>query len=359
MVGARPVDPLAYENLLRPLLFVADAETAHQRVMALLRAAQHLGPQWDAPPPQVPGAPLRLFGLEFAGPVGLAAGLDKDGEAWRVWPALGFGFAEIGTVTPRPQPGNPKPRLFRLPECEALINRMGFNSAGAQAVADRLPPRGTSAIPLGVNVGKNRDTPLEAAAEDLCQAIELLVKSADYLVINVSSPNTPDLRRLQSPRAVAELVRQCLAVAGGVPLLVKVAPDFGPGELEETAVAAVDAGCAGLVTANTTVTRPGAAAQHPLAAEQGGLSGAPLRNLATAAVRRVWSAVGQRVPIVGVGGIDSPESALEKLSAGASLLQVYSGLIYHGPGLVHHLHRQLAESVGQRGQTWLQAAGQE
>lgn len=351
--------PLTYENLLRPLLFRSDAETAHLRVMALLRAAQRFGPAWDAPAPLLPGAPMRLFGLEFAGPLGLAAGLDKDGEAWRVWPALGFGFAEIGTVTPRPQVGNPRPRLFRLPECEALLNRMGFNSAGAQAVAARLPPRGHSAIPIGVNVGKNRDTPLDGTAEDLCAAIETLVKHSDYLVINVSSPNTPDLRRLQSPRAVAELVRQCLVAADGVPLLVKVAPDFAPGELEETALAAVDAGCAGLIAANTTVSRPGDAGHHLLAAEQGGLSGSPLRELATAAVRRAWSTVGQRVPIIGVGGIDSPASALEKLCAGASLLQVYSGLVYRGPGLAPELHRGLGDLLRQSGQTWRQAIGSE
>lgn len=350
-------DPLSYEKLLRPLLFRADAETAHRRVMAALALANRWGPQCSAPLPQLPGAPIQLFGLEFSGPIGLAAGLDKDGEAWRLWPALGFGFAEIGTVTPRPQPGNPRPRLFRLPASEALINRMGFNSAGAQAVAERLPPRGTSAIPLGVNVGKNRATPLEGAADDLCQAIEALVDRADYLVINVSSPNTPDLRRLQSPRAVAELVRQCLAVANGAPLLVKVAPDFEPGELEETATAAVDAGCAGLIAANTTTTRHGLAAQDPSAAEQGGLSGAPLRELATAAVQRAWSAVGQRVPIIGVGGISTAEHSLEKLSAGASLLQVYTGLIYGGPGLVPRIHRELAELLRERGLTWLQAIG--
>lgn len=327
-----------YAQNLFPLLARSDAETAHHAVLgglaALAPALRRLAQVVERPQ-----LPVRAFGLDFPCPIGLAAGLDKHAQALAAWPLLGFGFAEIGTVTPRPQPGNPRPRLFRIAELRAVVNRMGFNSEGAQAIAARLPPRGTSPIPIGVNVGKNKDTPNEGAADDYVLAIETLRAGADYLVVNVSSPNTPQLRALQSPTFLHAVVQASVRAAAGVPLLVKVAPDFGPGELEDAVVAAVDAGAAGIVASNTTLSRP--QHPHPVLRETGGLSGAPLHGLAVQTVRRVFGAVGKRVPIVGVGGVATAVDALRLVHAGATLVQVYSALVFEGPGLVRTLLEDL------------------
>ncbi|MBM4344096.1 MAG: quinone-dependent dihydroorotate dehydrogenase [Deltaproteobacteria bacterium] len=337
-----------YAQNLFPLLSRSDAEAAHHATLAGLHAA---APVLRALACLVepPLLPVTAFGLEFPFPIGLAAGLDKHAQALDAWPLLGFGFAEIGTVTPRPQPGNPRPRLFRIPEMGAVVNRMGFNSEGAATVAARLPPRGSSPIPIGVNVGKNKDTPNEAAAEDYVLAIETLRQGADYLVVNVSSPNTPQLRALQSPEFLHGVVRAAVQAAAGVPLLAKVAPDFGPGELEDAVVAAVEAGAEGIVVTNTTLSRPRHA--HPVLRETGGLSGAPLHALAVQTVRRVHAAVGHRVPIVGVGGVRSADDALRMVDAGATLVQVYTALVFEGPGLVRAMARELS------GVDWLGRVG--
>lgn len=327
-----------YAQNLFPLVARSDAEAAHHAVLAALHAFAPLARTLTPLVPR-PVLPVRAFGLEFPFPIGLAAGLDKHAQALETWPLLGLGFAEIGTVTPVPQPGNPRPRLFRAPELGAIVNRMGFNSDGATAVAGRLPPRATSPIPIGVNVGKNKDTPNEAAAQDYVVAIEALRHGADYLVVNVSSPNTPDLRALQSPDFLHGVVQASVQAAAGVPLLVKVAPDFGPGELEEAVIAAVEAGAAGIVASNTTLSRPDH--PHPVLRETGGLSGAPLHALAVKTVRRVYAAVGDRVPIVGVGGVRSAEDALRLVRAGATLVQVYSALVFEGPGLVRSMAHDL------------------
>ncbi len=287
---------------------------------------------------------VEALGLTFRNPVGLAAGLDKHGEAASAWSALGFGFAEIGTVTPRPQEGNPRPRVFRLPAQSALINRMGFNSVGAAAVRDHLAAGGAAGIPLGINVGKNRDTPNERAVDDYRAAMEPLRPFADYFVINVSSPNTKDLRALQQPDAAFALVAAAVEVASSDgkrrPVLVKLAPDVEGDALEETVRAAREAGAAGFVAANTTVSREGVEGA-PRAVESGGLSGAPLRARATEIVRRVFRASDGKSPIIGVGGVLDAEGAYEKIRAGASLVQVYTGLIYEGPAIARRINRGL------------------
>lgn len=287
------------------------------------------------------------FGLQFANPLGLAAGMDKNGRALGAWPALGFGFAEIGTITPRPQAGNPQPRLFRVPELRAVVNRMGFNSAGAEAVARNLGNVGTAGSIVGANVGKNKDTPNELAAEDYVAAITALRGRCDYFAVNVSSPNTPALRALQSPQALQALVASCVQAAHPTPVLVKVAPDFAAGELEDSVGAAVDGGAAGIIASNTTLTRP----DQPLAVlrEAGGLSGEPLRALAKRTVARAYRAVGARVPIVGVGGVASGEDAWQLLLAGASLVQIFTALVYQGPGLPRKILHELLQIMDREG----------
>ncbi len=342
---------LFYRALLKPFLFRMDPEDAHHLVLgmlgrvsrspALLTLVRALAPRRD------PRLAVELFGLRFPSPVGLAAGLDKDGTAVPALAALGFGFVEIGSVTAEPQPGNPRPRLFRLPAHAALVNRMGFNSAGAAAVAGHLQRAGRQPVPIGVNLGKNKSTPNELAAEDYCSSVDRLVTHADYFVVNVSSPNTPGLRDLQRRGPLSALLGsvaarvKARAQEGRVPpVLVKLAPDLAPDELEDAVAAAHDAGVAGFVVSNTTLSREGVqGARH--ADEAGGLSGRPLAGRSTAMVAAVHAR--SPLPIIGVGGIDGPDSAIAKLRAGASLLQVYTGLIYEGPGLLRRLQRALGD----------------
>ena len=330
-------------RLLRPLLFALPPETSHRVALAALRTFGAL-----------PGGKLRhaggtrLLGLEFANRIGAAAGLDKDGVAVAGLARLGFGFVEVGTVTPRPQLGNPKPRLFRLTEDEALVNRLGFNSCGADAVAANLRRlRAGAGVPIGVNIGKNRDTPLAEAAADYVVGLTALYDFADYFTVNVSSPNTPGLRDLQAAPATAALigelcgVRNELAVRreGGSrakPLLVKLAPDLAPQDLEATAVAALEAGAAGFVAGNTTLARP-ATLRSGSAGQAGGLSGRPLLPLAIDAVRRLRAGIGDGPVLIGVGGIASATDARAMLDAGADLVQVYTALVYEGPRLVYRL----------------------
>ena len=344
-----------YREIARPLLFRRDAEDAHLSVLRLLSLWQG----WQHWPIAAhmtqalthvtdPRLHVRALGLDFQMPVGLAAGLDKNAEAAHAWGWLGFGHAEIGTVTPRPQPGNPRPRLFRLPADNALINRMGFNSAGAAKVAENLFATRPFAIPMGANVGKNKDTPNEAAVDDYVAAIEQLRGLCDWFTLNVSSPNTPDLRKLQQPSAMRALVEQSVQAAAGTPVLVKVAPDFVDNELEATVDAVLEGGAAGVIACNTTLRRTNLR-DTARAQEAGGLSGAPLTDLATATIRRVYARTQGRVPVIGVGGIASADDAWDKLLAGADLLQLYSALIFQGPGLVKAIHLGLLDIMDREG----------
>jgi len=277
--------------------------------------------------------------VRFPNPVGLAAGLDKDGRALPAWPALGFGFVEVGTVTRHPQPGNPKPRLFRLPASGGLINRMGFNNAGAPALAERLAAVGPLPVPLGISLGKSKVTPLDEAVEDYLFALRAVEPYADYVAVNVSSPNTPGLRALQDRAALSDLLA-ALTSETTKPILVKVAPDLTDHALGELLDVCAEHGVAGVIATNTTLARDGLApADADRAAETGGLSGRPLaeraREVVTFVVKR------SELPVIGVGGILAPEDALRLFDAGASLVQLYTGLIYTGPVLVRRIVRGL------------------
>jgi dihydroorotate dehydrogenase len=338
---------------IRSVLFRLDPERAHGLAHGAL-ALVGPGMARARRRPISPALRVRCLGLDFDGPVGLAAGFDK-GECHVAGPfALGFSHVEIGTITPRPQPGNDRPRLFRLPEHRALVNRMGFNNAGAEACGRRLAamPRAARLGPIGVNVGKNKVTPNDEAARDYLACIDALHPFADYLVVNISSPNTPGLRALQERAQLDALLRACVGrlreLAPGKPLLVKLAPDLEPEALDEAVDVAIAAGVSGIVATNTTVSRTGVE-RHPRATEAGGLSGAPLEPLATAAVRRAFARAAGRVPIVGCGGVMSAEDAYAKIRAGASLVQLYTGLIFEGPGIVARIHERLPALLARDG----------
>lgn len=344
-----------YTLALRPALFFLDAERAHDVTMAALRqpmATRVLG--LASRPPVDPRLRQRVLNLDFAHPLGLAAGLDKQGSAVAAWAALGFAFAEIGTVTPRPQPGNPRPRLFRLVRHRAIINRFGFNSEGAEQVAAHLRAAAPRGLVLGVNVGKNKDTPNERAADDCLAVVDALHPFAAYFVINVSSPNTERLRDLQQARSLRALVEAVTARARGVagrrelPVLVKVSPDAEPRDLLQSVDAAVEGGAAGIIATNTTIARPDVAGD-PLAREAGGLSGAPLRAAANAVCRLLFQHLGRRIPIVGVGGIGTAHDAYERIRSGATLLQIYTALIYEGPGVVGRIVGGLGDLAARDG----------
>jgi dihydroorotate dehydrogenase len=335
----------------RALLFRLDPEAAHLLTLRVIRLAGQLPGargllRWWF---RAPARPVRAFGLTFANPIGLAAGYDKDGLAWRGLAALGFGHIEVGTVTPRPQPGNPRPRLFRLVQERGVINRLGFPGKGAGFVARQLRGPRPKDLILGLNLGKNKDTPLEDAAQDYLSLLPVIAPLADYLAINVSSPNTVGLRRLQARAALQALLgalaeqRQQEAARLGkpVPMLVKLAPDLADDELDDALQAIMDTGMDGVIATNTTLGRAGVCS--PLAAEQGGLSGDPLRALSTEMVRKIAARTDGRLPVIGVGGVSSARDAREKLDAGACLVQVYSALIYEGPGLVQKIVRGLGE----------------
>jgi dihydroorotate dehydrogenase len=316
-----------------------DAEVAHERTVGM---TARLG----AAPAVVAGlrryfggaAPRTVFGVSFPGPVGLAAGVDKDGRALRAWPAFGFGFVEVGTVTWHPQPGNDRPRLFRLPASEAVINRMGFNNGGAEALAARLAALGPRAVPLGVSIGKSKVTPVEEAVEDYRRSLRVLEPHADYFAVNVSSPNTPGLRGLQDKAALDTLLGE---LRTPVPLLVKIAPDLTDAAIGEVLEVCAAHRVAGLIATNTTLSRRGlAAADEARGGEAGGLSGRPLAARAREVVRFVAKETGGGLPVVGVGGIHSADDALRMLDAGASLVQVYTGFIYRGPALVREINRR-------------------
>jgi dihydroorotate dehydrogenase len=334
--------------LARPLLFQADPEHAHELGLGALEQVGGSPALCDALAEllrvEAPGLEREVLGLRFRNPLGLAAGCDKDARAVRALAALGFGHVEVGTITPRPQPGNPRPRLFRLEPDRALVNRLGFNGGGADAAAERLAAARAGAGPgcvVGVNLGRNKATPPERATDDYVAALERLHAHGDYFVINVSSPNTPGLRDLQGERELAELVRAVVACeariaeaegAGRKPVLVKLAPDLAQASLDAALDAGAEAGAAGFLATNTTISRP-LGLRSPAARESGGLSGAPLRSLALGVVERACARLEGRLPVIGLGGICSAADARRFLDAGAALVQLYTGFVYGGPAL--------------------------
>jgi dihydroorotate dehydrogenase len=345
-----------HRHLVRPVLFRLDPERAHTIAMSGLSALARLGAVGRLAERRFrvndPRLRQELFGVSFPNPVGLAAGFDKQAHAVPAWAYLGFGFAEVGTITAQPQPGNPKPRIFRLPEDRALINRLGFNSEGSQAVALRLAHWEEAGcahrIPLGVNIGKTKVA--EDAAADYVTTFAWVAKYADYVAVNISSPNTPGLRDLQERDALEQLLTRLAAAnhAHGLdkPILVKIAPDLDPGALEAIVGMARDKGVSGLIISNTTVGRAGTTSV--LASETGGLSGAPLRDLADDVLRRAHTVAGG-MPIIGVGGIFSAHDAWQKILAGASLVQLYTGFVYEGAGLPKRINQDLLALMEQAG----------
>ena len=368
-----------YRSLIRPALFSQDSESIHNRTLAALGVAASQ-PWLCGALKQLygsPEVPVELFGLRFPNPVGLAAGMDKQAVAAPVWPALGFGFSELGGVTWQAQPGNPQPRMFRAVADEALVNRMGFNNRGARALAERLSTWREHGRwpdhPVGINLGKSKVTPLTEAADDYANSLRVLWPHADFFVVNVSSPNTPNLRQLQDKAALDEILAALQAVNNSQarklaptpnsklqtpnrakPILVKVAPDLAFDALDEILELVGPRQLAGIVATNTTIARPETsdARLKQTYAETGGLSGRPLRARSTEVIRHLFRQTKGTLPLIGVGGISSTADAWEKITAGASLVQVYSGLVYEGPGLVSdivHGLRWRLEAEGLRG----------
>jgi len=360
-----------YRHIVRPLLFSQDSEAIHDRTMAGLALTSRFPVVCAALQGwlNVPDLPVTRFGLRFPNPVGLGAGMDKQGIAVPVWHAFGFGFTELGGVTRHAQGGNTKPRMFRAVSDEALVNRMGFNNLGAEAMAARLQEwhrRGHwPAHPVGINLGKSKITPLAEAAEDYAASFEELWALADFFVVNVSSPNTPNLRLLQDRAALDEILARLQEINGRLagtegarkPILVKVAPDLSFDALDEIVSLVAPRRVAGLVATNTTITRPKTPdpVSRIIYRETGGLSGRPLRERSTAVVRHLYRSTRGQVPIIGVGGISTAEDAWEKVLAGASLLQIYSAMVYEGPSIVRKLVLGLQERLA--GARWDDVVG--
>jgi dihydroorotate dehydrogenase len=350
-------------SLIRPLLFTLDAERSHDLTLGLLQRAYRVPGVATLVrrryADRTPSLPVEVMGLRFPNPLGLAAGLDKQAHCLAPLFDFGFGFLELGTVTPQPQPGNPKPRLFRLTRHAAIINRMGFNSSGLAVFLANLaaqPRRGL----IGINLGKNKLTPDAQAIDDYLTGLRAVYAHADYVTLNISSPNTPGLRALQDEAPLAALLADLkheqglLAQAHGrhVPIAVKIAPDLDDAGIDAIARLLGEHNMDAVIATNTTIARPGLE-QEPCARETGGLSGRPLRTLSTRVIRRLYAALQGRIPIIGVGGIGSADDAWEKLVAGADLIQLYTAFIYQGPGVVGEIVRGLAEKVHAHGATSL------
>lgn len=349
-----------YRRALRPLLFTQDAETAHERTLRALATMSGLNLPTGRRPYTDPRLATEIAGISFPNPVGLAAGCDKDGRAILVWPRLGFGFVEAGTVTAQPQLGNPRPRLFREPELGAIVNRMGFNGQGSEVVARRLQrlrrtiPR--LPAPLGINIGKTKlVSGDEATLDDYRTSFRRLWRLADYIAVNVSSPNTPGLRQWQQhdklAYLLAALMEESRALAARhdtrpVPIFVKISPDMPDADIDAVADVAGEQGLAGIIATNTTIAREGTLAHVE---EQGGLSGRPLRQRATEVIRRLYQRTQGAIPLIGVGGIFTPEDAYERIRAGASLIQIYTSLIYEGPFLPRRINEGLIQLLERDG----------
>lgn len=334
-------------SLIRPALFRIDAEKAHGLALAALKLGA-----WRKPPAFPPALATQVAGIAFPNPLGMAAGFDKDGEVPDALLGLGFGFAEVGSITPLPQAGNPQPRLFRLVEDRAVINRMGFNNGGAQAAAYRLGARVGRPGIVGINIGANKDSANRVA--DYAVMARLMAPLASYLAVNISSPNTPGLRALQDESALTGLLDAVIEARDGAcaeaqrpPVFLKVAPDLEPADIDAIARIAIDKKLGALIVSNTTISRPPLASPH--AGETGGLSGAPLRDLAQQRLRDFRKATGGVMPLVGVGGIATPQDAWARIRAGASLVQLYSAMVYEGPGIARNICRGLVELMRRDG----------
>lgn len=338
-----------WEKLIRPALFRLDAERAHElgiRAMELGLSSFFAPPRADALTGKV-----ERFGIEFANPIGVAAGFDKNGVVVNQLASLGFGFVEVGTVTYEPQPGNPKPRLFRLPDDKALINRLGFNNDGAAVVADRLNKLKRTCV-VGVNIGKNKNVPNEEAAEHYLKSFDLVHPVADYVAVNISSPNTPGLRELQRSDSLTELLgslQERNRSKGKKPLLVKIAPDLTDAEIEMIVDVTKRHQVDGIIATNTTISRQGLVSKNIQQIGAGGLSGKPLSDRSTDVIRTIFRYSNGKLPIIGVGGIFSGSDAFEKIIAGACLLQVYTGFVYGGPSFAADTNRQLQAIMQERG----------
>ncbi|MGE2730445.1 quinone-dependent dihydroorotate dehydrogenase [Mycolicibacterium vaccae] len=339
-----------YQTLRRGL-FLVDPERIHTAVFAGLRAATTAPATRNmlrrSLSPQDPALASTVFGVRFPGPLGLAAGFDKDGLGVSTWGALGFGYAEVGTVTARPQPGNPAPRLFRLAEDRALLNRMGFNNHGAAALAAQLTRRGAD-VPIGVNIGKSKVTPPEDAPQDYAESARLLGPLATYLVVNVSSPNTPGLRDLQSVESLRPILAAVLAETS-TPVMVKIAPDLADDDVDAIADLAVELGLAGIVATNTTISRAGLATPGVDALGPGGVSGPPVAARSLEVLRALYARVGDRLVLISAGGIETADDAWERITAGATLLQGYTGFVYGGGLWAKHIHEGLARRLHDNG----------
>ncbi len=332
-----------YRRMLKPFFFSLDAETAHRMTLHLLSIAPPL-----ALSPDPPELALNLWGIDFSNPIGLAAGMDKDAIAARAWESIGFGFAEMGTITPRPQPGNEKPRVWRLPEHRALINRLGFPSEGIDVVAPRIERIRKSgiAIRIALNFGPNKDTPPAGVAADYATLMSKLGAFADFIVVNVSSPNTPGLRNWQSPERMREIFAAMHTDAHRAPILVKLAPDLEADDLYRICDTALELNLDGIVACNTTIARESlaVASSHP-----GGLSGAPLLKPARDLIRNIYMHTGGKIPIIGVGGVASADDAYGHIRAGASMVELYTGLVYEGPGLIDRIKKGLVRLLTRDG----------
>lgn len=337
-------------SLIRPLIFRFDAEKAHHLTISALKWRSETG--FTPELARTSTLETMVAGLRFPNPIGLAAGFDKNAEVPDAMLGLGFGFVEVGTLTPRPQDGNPRPRLFRLAEDRAVINRMGFNNDGQAAALERLRNRTARQInlaingPVGVNIGANKDSPDRIA--DYVEGVRTMSPVADYLTVNISSPNTPGLRNLQACGELVELLAAAReARTSAIPVFLKIAPDLGPGDHARIVRAAIDNGINALIVSNTTVSRP--PLRSPLAGEQGGLSGRPLKELALAQLRAFRAEAGAQLPLIAAGGIESADDAWDRIRAGASLVQIYSAMVYEGPGLARRIVKGLAERVAREG----------
>ncbi|WP_207532539.1 quinone-dependent dihydroorotate dehydrogenase [Desertivirga arenae] len=344
-------------QLIKPILFRFDPENIHHFVTAALKTANKI---WGVKSIQQglfhlndPALEKEVFGLKFKNPVGLGAGFDKNASMISELANFGFGFIEIGTVTPLPQPGNDKPRMFRLPKDQGLINRMGFNNQGVEVVVQRLKQLKRDGLIIGGNIGKNKVTPNEEAVNDYIKCFDALFDVVDYFVVNVSSPNTPGLRELQEKEPLKRILNtlQQRNSKNGIsrPILLKIAPDLTNAQLDDIVEIVSETGIAGIIATNTTLSREGLRSENSLKSETGGLSGKPLTQRSTEVIRYISEKSGKAFPIIGVGGIQTAEDAIEKLEAGAALVQVYTGFIYEGPSIVKNINRGILKKIKSKG----------